>query len=94
MAYSITDISGKTISDGPCINGLREMKEFVSDQGQEKFPAISQLFEYGHTKLLVQLGIECRNLAKRAKEQQAIRNSFLSLGKAVVKAKELLVMED
>lgn len=94
MSYSITDISNKTIGDGPCINGLREMKEFVSAQGQEKFPATSQLFEYGHTKLLVQLGIECRNLAKRSKDQQDIRNSFLALGKATAKAKELLVLED
>lgn len=94
MSYSLCDENAKFVGDAPCINGLRELKEFVQDQGAEKFPAITQLFQHGYTNMLVQLGIECRNLGKRAVDNKDIRSSALSIGKAAVKAKELLVLED
>jgi hypothetical protein len=93
MAYSFSDITGNVVGDGPSINGLRELKAFVQEQGAEEYPSIGHLFEHGYTKRLLQLGKECRSLAKRATNKD-IKITIVSLGKSATKAKELLIMED
>jgi hypothetical protein len=93
MAYNFSDVTGKEVGDAPCINGLRELKAYIQKEGPHKFPAMADLLQNGYTKLLVQLGIDCRGLAKNAPDKE-IKSSILSFGKAAKKAKEILIMED
>lgn len=93
MSYNFSDVTGKEVGDAPCINGLRELKAYFQKQGPDKFPAMANLLENGTTKLLLQLGIDCRGLAKNAPDPE-IKASILSIAKAAKKAKEILIMED
>jgi hypothetical protein len=92
MAYTIEDENG-FVGLGPSINGLRELKAFVSKQNAKKFPVIGEFLEHGFTPQTKLLANECRMLADASKEESKnLAFSFNALAKDATKAKGIVIL--
>ena len=92
MGYTLSD-EGRFLDLGPSINGLRELKKFLSHHPKTKFPALQMFLEDGYTPLTKALATECRVLAKLAGAAHPdVAISLTSLGVSASKARGIIIL--
>jgi len=90
MPYKLLDADKKE-APGPSVNGLREIKQLISENKGNRV-ALDQLLKHGYTNMLTSLRLECRNLANKTNDPD-VKNSLNAIGQFASNANEIVALE-
>lgn len=91
MSYDLYNENGY-VGPGPCINGLRQLKQATKSKSTIKYPTIAHLLKHGYAPSPILLKGEAMGLSREVTDK-GVKATLLEIGKAASKSNDIVILK-